>query len=64
LPNRIKQRREEMKISQQELAKVLRITPNYLNKIENERKPINVMLAIRIAQALDTTVEHLFLIES
>jgi putative transcriptional regulator len=62
VPNRIKQRREEMKLSQQELAKKLRITPNYLNKIENERKPINVMLAIRIAQALDTTVEHLFLV--
>jgi putative transcriptional regulator len=63
VPNRIKQRREEMKLSQQELAKKLRITPNYLNKIENERKPINVMLAIRIAQALDTTVEHLFLVK-
>jgi DNA-binding XRE family transcriptional regulator len=60
VPNRIKQRRLELLMTQSELAKTLGITETYLSKIENERKPINIRLAIRIAHALNTTVEHLF----
>lgn len=58
--NRIAERREELKITQKQLAEMLNMSREHINKIENEKKDINVMLAIRIARALDTTVEHLF----
>lgn len=61
MPNRVKQRREELGLTQADLAKKLKMSVAYINKIENERKPINVVLAIRIAKALDTTVENIFL---
>jgi putative transcriptional regulator len=61
LPNRIRQRREELGLTQAELAEIIKISTQYLSKIENEVKPINVMLAIRIAQALNSTVEEIFL---
>jgi putative transcriptional regulator len=58
--NRIAERRKEMQLTQKQLAEMLNVTREHLNKIENEKKQINVRLAIRIARALDTTVEHLF----
>jgi putative transcriptional regulator len=61
MPNKVKQRREELGLSQSDLAKKLKLSISYINKIENEKKPINVVLAIRIAKALDTTVEDIFL---
>lgn len=61
MPNKVKQRREELGLSQTDLAKKLKLSVSYINKIENEKKPINVVLAIRIAKALDTTVEDIFL---
>lgn len=61
MPNRIKQRREELELTQTELAKKLKISISYLSKVENEKTPINVKLAIRIARALRTSVEEIFL---
>lgn len=60
MPNRIRDRREELELTQAELAKKLKISISYLSKIENEKTPINVKLAIRIARALRTTVEEIF----
>lgn len=57
----MKQRREELGLTQRELAEKLEMTESYLNRIERETRKINVVLAIRIAQALETTVEDLFL---
>jgi putative transcriptional regulator len=62
LPNRIQERRLELDLTQAELAKKLKISVSYLSALENERKPINVALAIRIARALRTSVEDIFLI--
>jgi DNA-binding XRE family transcriptional regulator len=62
LPNRIQERRLELELTQAELAKKLKISVSYLSALENERKPINVALAIRIARALRTSVEDIFLI--
>jgi DNA-binding XRE family transcriptional regulator len=58
--NRISERRKELQLTQKQLADMLKLTRSHLNKIENEKKRVNVKLAIRIAQALDTTVEYLF----
>lgn len=60
MPNRIQERRLELDLTQAELAKKLKISVSYLSALENERKPINVSLAIRIARALRTTVEEIF----
>jgi DNA-binding XRE family transcriptional regulator len=60
VPNRIQERRLELDLTQAELAKKLKISVSYLSALENERKPINVSLAIRIARALRTTVEEIF----
>jgi putative transcriptional regulator len=60
LPNRIQERRLELDMTQAELAKKLKISVSYLSALENERKPINVALAIRIARALRTSVEDIF----
>ena len=58
--NRIAERRKELQLTQKQLAEMLNLSREYVNKIENEKRDISVMLAIRIAQALETTVEHLF----
>jgi len=60
LPNRIRERREQLGLTQTELANKLKLSISYLSKIENEKTPINVKLAIRIARALKTTVEEIF----
>lgn len=60
VPNRIREAREELGLTQAELAERVKISIGYLSKIENEKKPINVKLAIRIARALKTTVEEIF----
>jgi putative transcriptional regulator len=61
--NRIKQRREELKLTQEQLAERVKVTTSYLNRIENETRNINVKLAIRIARALESTVEDIFLVK-
>jgi DNA-binding XRE family transcriptional regulator len=60
LPNRIQERRLELDLTQAELANKLKISISYLSKLENEKTPINVRLAIRIARALRTSVEEIF----
>lgn len=60
MPNRIQERRLELDLTQAELAKKLKISISYLSKLENEKTPINVKLAIRIARALRTSVEEIF----
>lgn len=60
MPNRIRERREQLGLTQTELANKLKLSISYLSKIENEKTPINVKLAIRIARALKTTVEEIF----
>jgi putative transcriptional regulator len=60
LPNRIQERRLQLDLTQAELAKKLKISVGYLSKLENEKVNINVLLAIRIARALRTSVEDIF----
>lgn len=60
MPNLIQQRLNELNMTQRELAERLKITENYLNKIIREKRRCSLLLGIRIAQELGTTVEHLF----
>lgn len=61
MPNKIKQRREELQLTQADLAKLVGVSTGYINRIEKETRDINVKLAIRIARALNSTVEDIFL---
>lgn len=61
MPNLIQHRLNELNMSQKELAERLKITENYLNKIIREKRRCSLILGIRIARELDTTVEYLFL---
>lgn len=58
--NKIKQRRNELGLTQQELADKLGMSVSYINRIENEKKIPNVSLAIRIAHALKCKVDDIF----
>lgn len=62
VPNNLKNIRLEKGLTQNELAAMLNITVSYLSKIENEKKLPNVLLAIRLANALDCNVEDIFFI--
>ncbi len=62
MPNNLKNIRLEKGLTQNELAAMLNITVSYLSKIENEKKLPNVLLAIRLANALDCNVEDIFFI--
>lgn len=62
MPNNLKLLRLERGLTQSELAEMLNITVPYLSKIENEKKLPNVLLAIRLANALDCKVEDIFFI--
>lgn len=61
MPNNLKTLRLKKGLTQKELAEMLNITVSYLSKIENEKKMPNVLLAIRLANALDCKVEDIFL---
>ncbi|MCM3180196.1 helix-turn-helix transcriptional regulator [Cytobacillus horneckiae] len=62
MTNLMRQRREELGLTQKELAERLQMSETYINKIENETRNISVVLAIRIATALETKVEEIFFI--
>ena len=62
MPNRIKQRREELQLTQKDLAKLVGVSPGYINRIEKlQTRDMKLVLAIRIARALNSTVEEIFL---
>jgi plasmid maintenance system antidote protein VapI len=63
MPNLIHQRLQELNMTQRELAERLKITETYLNKVIREKRNCSLILAIRIARELDSTVEHLFLVD-
>jgi putative transcriptional regulator len=62
MKNNLKQLRSQKGLTQRELACLLKVTPSYLNKIENGKRIPNVLLAVRIAHILDCRVEDIFLI--
>ncbi|WP_034757685.1 helix-turn-helix transcriptional regulator [Rossellomorea vietnamensis] len=58
--NKIAELRAKTGMSQKDLAKELKISHWYLNKIERGKVDPGVKLAVRIARALDTTLNDLF----
>jgi len=63
LANRLKVARAERKLTQEALADLIGTTRKSINAIEMERMVPSTVLALKLARALDTTVEQLFSLE-
>jgi putative transcriptional regulator len=58
--NRLKQRRNEKKLTQAELARLAGVSRKTINTVENGVFVPSVLLALILAETLQTTVEALF----
>jgi len=58
--NYIKEVREERGLTQPELAKKAKVSKGSMSEIENDKQIPGVYNALRIAKALQVTVEELF----
>lgn len=64
LANCLKARRSELDLTQAELAERVGVTRKTVNTVENGVFTPSAMLAIKLAQALELSVEQLFWIEN
>jgi Predicted transcriptional regulators len=60
LANHLKVRRAEKNLTQADLAELSGTTRKSINAIEMERMVPSTLLALKLARALDTSVEQLF----
>ena len=58
--NRIRARRKERGLSQEELARLCGVSRQTINAIENNKYDPTLSLAFSLARALGTTVDGLF----
>ena len=63
MKNRIRELRKELKISQDELARLCEVSRQTINAIENEKYDPSLTLAFKLAKHLHTTVDRLFIFE-
>ena len=63
LANRLKERRAELGLTQAELAECVGVTRKTVNTVENRVFTPSATLAIKLAHALELSVEELFWIE-
>ena len=63
LANSLKERRTELGLTQAELAERVGVTRKTVNTVENNVFTPSATLAIKLARALEMTVEQLFWIE-
>ncbi|WP_413305832.1 helix-turn-helix transcriptional regulator [Bacillus sp. 1P10SD] len=61
MENRIKALRKEKKVSQDELAKICKVTRQTINAIENNKYDPSLSLAFCIADYLGVIVDHCFI---
>lgn len=60
MKNSIKRRRKVLKLSQEELARLTKVTRQTINAIENDKYDPSLVLAFKLAHQLHTTVNALF----
>ena len=58
--NKIKEFRKTKKISQVDIANIMKVKQNTNSQWENETRIPNVKQAIKLAEILETTVENLY----
>ncbi len=63
MKNHIKKYRTQKGLLQQELADLCGVSRQTVNAIENNKYDPTLELAFKLARALDTTVDHLFIYE-
>lgn len=63
MKNHIKKYRMQKGLLQQELADLCGVSRQTVNAIENNKYDPTLELAFKLARALDTTVENLFIYE-
>lgn len=63
MENRIRERRKEMKISQEELAKKCGVSRQTINAIENNKYDPTLSLAFALSRELGMLVDELFISE-
>lgn len=61
MKNIIRERRKEIGLSQEELAKKCGVSRQTVNAIENNKYDPTLMLAFNLAKELNTTVDKLFI---
>jgi putative transcriptional regulator len=64
MKNQIKEFRKSAKLSQEELAKLCKVSRQTINAIENDKYDPTLQLAFDIASVLGTTVDELFISDS
>lgn len=62
--NNIKSKRKELGLTQENLAKLLSVTRQTINAIENNKYNPTLELAMKMAKLLNVKVEELFFLES
>ena len=60
MDNHIREKRKELGLSQEELAKRCRVSRQTVNAIENNKYDPTLALAFHLARELETTVDQLF----
>ena len=63
MKNIIKELRKERRISQEELAKAVRVTRQTIISLENRKYNASLMLAHEIAKYFGKTIEEIFIFE-
>lgn len=58
--NRIKQFRRNKKMSQSDIAKIIKVKQNTISQWEREIRMPKVRQALKLAEILETTVEDLY----
>ena len=61
--NRLYERRMELRLTQKDVAKKCRITPSYYSMVENGKEKPSLEMAIKIAKALQSGVDALFVVK-
>lgn len=61
MKNHIRELRKSAKLSQEELAKLCKVSRQTVNAIENDKYDPTLRLSFDIANELDTTVDELFI---
>ncbi|MFQ4260632.1 helix-turn-helix transcriptional regulator [Clostridioides difficile] len=61
MENIIRERRKEIGLSQEELARKCGVSRQTVNAIENNKYDPTLMLAFNLAKELNTTVDKLFI---
>lgn len=63
MKNHIKEMRKQKGLLQQELADVCEVSRQTVNAIENNKYDPTLELAFKLAKALETTIDELFIYE-